>query len=152
MTPPAAITGEPALCLARVGHEAGETPDREDERGLCDVANQPEHCVDPGRAGLEPSSATERGHNNHGRNEEKRPRSSRALQESCETESRREHRRPDQGIHERELSDAVPRKEQSVDGALRDHDSCIREERDPHEDGDRSALSAMKPKCGESAA
>ena len=100
---------------------------------------------------LERGSAAQRDRKDHCGYEQKGPRPPSARQKNREAESCREHRRPDQGVHERELPDAVARKEQSVDGALGDHDPCIREERDPHEDGDRSALSAMKPKCGEGA-
>jgi hypothetical protein len=64
---------------------------------------------------------------------------------------RREHRHPDQGVHERKLLDSISRKEQGIDGALGDHDSCIREKCDRHEERDRTAFSAMKPKCGEDA-
>ena len=86
-----------------------------------------------------------------GGNEQKCAGSSDARQESRDTESRREHRQPDQGVHERKLPDSISRKEQGIDGALGDHDSCIREKCDRHEEGDRTAFSAMKPKCGEDA-
>jgi hypothetical protein len=74
-----------------------------------------------------------------------------ARQKSRDTESRREHRHPNEGVHERKLLDSISRKEQGIDGALGDHDSCIREKCDRHEERDRTAFSAMKPKCGEDA-
>jgi len=83
--------------------------------------------------------------------DEKCPGWSRSGEKSCEAKSRREHCHPDQRVHERQLPDAKSREEQSVDGALGDHDSCIRKECDRHEDGDRLSFTTMKPKCGEGA-
>jgi hypothetical protein len=137
--------GEESLCLPRVGDQAGETPNCQKLNELGDGVDKPQPGVHPLSAGLDREAANERHGSDPGENEQKRPSTADPGEEGTDREGRCEHRDPHEQVQDREPIDPVPSEEESVDGALRDHDPRGGKKRDRHREAHGCSLARMQP-------
>ncbi len=108
---------EEALRLPRVGHEAGESPDRQAQEELRRAAEEPQGGVDPVRARGQDHPGRARDEGDRRGDREERPSAPEPSEQDGDPERREEHRDPEEEVQDGQFVDPAAGEQERVDAA-----------------------------------